>query len=477
MPYFKGTNGQDTLDGTVGADIIFGLDGNDKIDGKEGFNIIHGGDGGDTIKTGLGRDLIYGDNGSDLINVVGNYSGTFIVAGRGDDTVTLSEAKPGTFLSLDYEKGNFGSDPLESIDVVIKDDRMDVEKTYSSSSTDDDDIVGLTNLGADGTIWLFGTSGKDTIEVDRDDADAPKIVFFANDEDRFNGSSDTYEEIVIGQHFGQDAATSSSFQSNEIIITSNSSGQMSGRVTYEEFNGTSNDSFTMKFSAVDMIQGSNGDDFATGSSGNDKFRPGYGNDGFDGGKGIDTVYYDANGIVSVLVDLQYSYAEALFSNDPALDDFAGIYGGDRFIFEDQLQYDGLRSVENAVGTDGDDILRGSGKANVLEGGAGDDNLNGRKGNDTLIGGDGDDNLRGFAGKDKFQFDAADGSDKIFSFENKNKKKGIDKIVFDGEGETFDFSDVKIVDHGRHTLVTFEDTTVTILNTDHTTVGESDFLFL
>ncbi|MCF6232866.1 MAG: hypothetical protein L3J36_07200 [Rhodobacteraceae bacterium] len=468
MAYINGTNGNDTLMGTVGADKIYGLNGSDTIDGKEGQNIIRGGNGNDIITTGKGRDLIYGDDGNDLINVVGNYSGTFVLGGNDDDTVSLDLAKEGTFLSLDYERGSYGSNTLDSIDVIIRDDRMDIEKAFSSS-TFQDDIVGLRNLGADGTIMLFGSSGDDEIDADsRDALDAPRIVFFANGNDTFNGSSDTYEEITFGASFGFDSSNSVSYQSNEITITSNSSGQMSGRVNYDAFDGTDNNSFVIRFSAMDMIEGSTGDDTFNGSGGNDKFRPGYGNDGFDGGAGKDTVYYDAKGIVNVLVDLQWGYAESLFSNDGALDDFSGVYGGDRFIFDDQIQYDGLRSVENAVGSDGDDTLRGSNKANVLEGGGGDDNLNGRKGGDTLIGGDGNDNLRGFAGRDKFQFDSADGSDKIFKFEN-----GKDKIVItDG----LSFSDVEIVDQGRHTLVTFGDTSVTLVNFDETLVDQSDFLF-
>ena len=86
-----------------------------------------------------------------------------------------------------------------------------------------------------------------------------------------------------------------------------------------------------------------------------------------------------------------------------------------------------------------------------------------------IGGDGNDNLRGFAGRDKFQFDNNDGDERIFKFEN-----GKDKIVIE-DGLTF--SDVEIVDQGRHALVTFGDTSVTVMNFDHTLLGASDFIFV
>lgn len=417
MPFVKGTDASEVLKGTVGADQIYGFGGNDTIRGLEGFNTIFAGDGNDTIIAGKGRDLIYGEDGDDLIQIIGNYSGTFVVGGFGRDTVSLDRAAAGTFLSLDYNLRYdlAGGDPFASIDVLIRNDSMSIDKTDSDSAVFRDNVDGLSNLGSDGLIRIFGTTGNDQIDTNR--TSGPMISFFAQGNDTFDGGADTYEEITFG------ASTryySSIYEAgyNEIIITNNSNGQMSGRVlqTQANYTDSTTDSFTTRFTAMDMIEGSVGDDIATGSSGDDKFRPGYGNDGFDGRKGSDTVYYDAKGIVRTVVDLQYKYGEAWFSNDPALDDFAGFYDGDRFVFEDQAQYDGLRSVENVIGTNaGSDILRGSNVKNTLDGGAGDDILNGRKGDDTLIGGDGDDDLRGFAGRDRFQFDSSDGSDRIFKF--------------------------------------------------------------
>ena len=471
MPYFKGTNNDDKLIGSVGADEIYGFDGDDMIKGMEGFNTIWAGDGADTIIAGKGRDLIYGEGGDDLINIIGNYSGTFIVGGFGRDSVSLDRAAAGTFLSLDY---NFrydlgGADPLNSIEVLIRNDSMSIDKTDSSSAVFRDNIDGLSNLGSDGMVQIFGTQGDDRIEINR--TAGPMIKFFAEGNDNFDGSSDTYEEITFGV---SSRYYSGDYESpyNEINITNNSGGQMSGRImqTEADYSTSTTNKFTTRFTAIDMIEGSNGDDVATGSSGADKFRPGYGNDGFNGGKGSDTVYYDATGIYKTVVDLQYHYAKAWFSNDAALEDYNGLYYSDRFVFEDQPQYDGLRSIENVVGTDaGSDILRGSNAKNTLDGGGGDDILNGRKGNDTLIGGDGDDDLRGFGGRDRFQFDSADGTDRIFKFED-----GVDKIVV-GDGLTF--ADVEITDLGRHTLVTFGDTEVKLLGFDHNLVTGADFQFV
>ncbi len=470
MPFIDGTSGNDTLIGTVGADQIYGREGNDTLNGKAGVNVIYGGDGSDTIITGKGRDLVFGGDGNDLVNVIGNYSGTYFVGGYGGDTISLDRAASGTFLSLDYDIRSFlstGDDPFDSIDVTIRNGSISINKTESSGAVFRDNVDGLSNLGSDSLVHLFGTHNDDNIDA-ASRTTGPMLKFFAEGNDQFDGGSSTYEEITFGPSF-RFSASDFEIGYNEITITSSSSGQMSGRIvqTEADFSTSSNSSFTTRFTGVDLIEGSTGGDLVTGSSGKDKFRPGYGNDGFDGAGGIDTVYYDATGIVSTIVDLQRGYGQALFSNDGAFDDFGGLYVGNRFVFEDQWQLDGLSRVENVVGGVSDDILRGKGGANVLDGSGGNDILNGRKGNDTLIGGDGDDRMRGAAGQDHFQFDKQDGADRIFGFEN-----GKDKFVLtDGLA----FSDVEVVDRGRHALVTFGETEVLVLNIDHTLLGANDFI--
>lgn len=56
-------------------------------------------------------------------------------------------------------------------------------------------------------------------------------------------------------------------------------------------------------------------------------------------------------------------------------------------------------IENAIGTQGDDVIQGNAANNKLVGGAGNDQLYGDAGNDRLEGGDGDDILDGGSGAD------------------------------------------------------------------------------
>ena len=88
---------------------------------------------------------------------------------------------------------------------------------------------------------------------------------------------------------------------------------------------------------------------------------------FDGADGSDTIDYNASD-ASVTVDLAAG---------------TGTTGGGE---------DALVSIENAVGSAGDDVLLGDGGPNALEGGAGADRISGAAGDDTLDGGAGVDLL-------------------------------------------------------------------------------------
>lgn len=89
-----GTEGNDTIFGTNGADVIVSLGGNDIILSGNGDDVICSGDGrdiilsgngNDTIKSGAGNDVVYGGNGNDTIDAgAGN---DVVMAGNGKDTV------------------------------------------------------------------------------------------------------------------------------------------------------------------------------------------------------------------------------------------------------------------------------------------------------------------------------------------------------------------------------------------------------
>jgi Hemolysin-type calcium-binding repeat (2 copies). len=102
-----GTNGNDVLFGTSGADTINGLGGNDLVYGARGDDTIGGGlgndalfggpgadslsgeDGTDVLVGGLGVDLLDGGSGNDYIFASGDATSDTISCGPGEDSVWL----------------------------------------------------------------------------------------------------------------------------------------------------------------------------------------------------------------------------------------------------------------------------------------------------------------------------------------------------------------------------------------------------
>ena len=122
--------------------------------------------------------------------------------------------------------------------------------------------------------------------------------------------------------------------------------------------------------ASDALSGLGGDDTLFGGAGNDTLNGGAGADNLDGGSGIDTADYTGS-VGSLRVDLMFA---AINTN---------IAAGDSF-----------NSIENLIGSQGQDNLRGTLDDNLLQGMRNVDFLYGRRGSDTLMGGIGDDVLFG-----------------------------------------------------------------------------------
>jgi Ca2+-binding RTX toxin-like protein len=109
---------------------------------------------------------------------------------------------------------------------------------------------------------------------------------------------------------------------------------------------------------------------------------GDGNDQYNGGAGSDTLDLSATSAPANVSLVKGSATSSDIGNDE------------------------LISIENVIGSSGDDTITGNNAANRLDGGAGNDILNGMAGNDVLIGG---------AGNDTFVFAPGFGMDTITGF--------------------------------------------------------------
>ena len=164
-------------------------------------------------------------------------------------------------------------------------------------------------------------------------------------------------------------------------------------------------------------------DTLSGGAGDDTLVGGAGGDILDGGEGDDTV---------ILSGLQPWGVEVLLGQDVDGHQWFGIPEGAGLTDEDRPNgVDRLVSVENIIGSGGDDDIVGGAGANRLQGGlgadilagvGGDDVLRGGQGNDVLRGGDGDDFVSGDRGDDTMS--GGSGADVFHTFGG----AGIDRVT-------------------------------------------------
>ena len=183
-------------------------------------------------------------------------------------------------------------------------------------------------------------------------------------------------------------------------------------------------------SGDDLLTGDAGANVLSGGSGNDTFfaAMGDGNDTYNGGNagGIDTVDFSA-------------------TNAGATITTAGAIGGLA-----ATGIDVFTSIENIIGSQGDDTITFNGGANVLDGQAGNDTISAGAQNDIVHGGIGNDALNGEAGNDTLNGDGGNdtltggaGNDTV------NGGEGSDTVIFTIGDQTDTVNDTGIL--GTDTL--------------------------
>lgn len=160
--------GDDIVDAGSGDDVVFGWEGNDRLDGRSGNDFIYGDEGDDTIYGNSGRDVLYGDDGNDTVR--GNDGRDTLFGGRNDDLLIGGNQN-------DVLLGGIGDDTLRG---QVGNDRL--------LGGDGNDILsggGFADvlLGQDGNDTLTGGSGADQFFFFLG-YDADTITDFSDDEDQ-----------------------------------------------------------------------------------------------------------------------------------------------------------------------------------------------------------------------------------------------------------------------------------------------------
>jgi Ca2+-binding RTX toxin-like protein len=376
-----GTNGQDTISGTAGDDIIVGFDGDDTLRGLAGADILLGDVGNDQLQGGDGDDLLSGHLGANTLN-----------GGAGADTADYRFASGGAIVNLGAgtatNTGATFNDTLSAIENVVGGDGAD------TLTGDGGDNVLTGGYGADA---INGGGGNDTASyVDSAEAVTINLGTGAGLGGQAQGDTLTSIEIVVGSALGDTLEGGGSADTLRGGL---------GRDGIYGFGGNDVIQGGDETGDGDILAGGAGEDQVFGGAGHDVIYGEAGADQLFGEAGVDLLYVDAQDtLVSGGADADYlAVADVAGGSWSATDieNWIGHNGADTFTVT------GAAMLVYMQGFGGADTLLGGNAGDYLFGGDGGDLIAGSGGNDNLYGGAGADSLFGDDGSDILYFDGLD----------------------------------------------------------------------
>lgn len=348
-----GLGGDDVLNGGIGNDKAIGAAGNDLLTGDIGNDTLDGGDGSDTLLGGAGDDEVLGRAGNDLM--LGGTGDDMLAGAQGDDLLIGG-------LGVDSLSGGIGDDVLVGVNLGESDANSldDIDALVTGLPKVDDDAGDILDGGFGTDILLVGsgdvaTGGGgsdqfiigDWIAPDR----AATITDYAPGTDvitlRYDPALEDVD-VTVTSNAGGDALVSMNGQlvatvrgagasltvEDIVVLARDETPEPPAPPTGKVLSGTTGD---------DTISGTNGDDIMNGLAGDDVLWGRGGSDLMFGREGDDVM--------------------------------TGAAGTDRLF-----------------GNEGNDLLSGLWGNDLLRGGQGDDLIIDTIGTDTLYGDNGNDTI-------------------------------------------------------------------------------------
>ncbi|EZP65308.1 putative Ca2+-binding hemolysin [Sphingomonas paucimobilis] len=372
----SGNGGDDTIVGNAAANVIAGGNGNDTLLGGEGNDTLTGDAGDDVLIGGAGNDSLNGGAGVDWVDY-STYSSNLSISLAVTTAQGVTGGETDTITNVENVRAGSGSDTLTGTSAAnILDGGAGADTLNGGSGND-------TLLGGDGNDGLNGGDGLDLLDGGEGDdilngEGGNDTLFGGAGNDQLNGGAGA---DVLNGGDGNDALTGGDANDvlsggagtdqlyggigDDVVEGGDGNDTMTGDAGADQMSGGNGDDYIYAGDGNDVIYGDAGNDMVTGDVGDDVIAPGSGNDMVYAGAGIDTLTYAASASPWA-IDLAANSATS------------------------GTESDGVYDFENVETGAGNDVIAGTGSANVLSGGAGNDRISGRGGDDTINGGDGTD---------------------------------------------------------------------------------------
>ena len=315
--------GNDTLYGDDGDDLLLGYDGNDTLYGgagnddlrdMEGDDTIFGGDGNDIIYGGAGNDTYNGDNGVDTVyatsglNTINGGAGGDLLYG-GSDTDTINGGDDNDFVrgrdGDDILHGNAGNDDIiggAGIDVLHGgdgDDRLVFD--LSDTINGDAGFDAIYMNADDGASWRLSDINASSIEqIDLSNMGEGFENIFTLRLNEIDAINTTLTLYITGD-IGMDTVIATQLNSNHlqgVVALGDRVLDHYSRWGYNVYieqglkDGSEQTSGLIGDETDNVLTGTTDADTIFGNGGNDTLDGQAGIDTLDGGAGNDILYYD-----------------------------------------------------------------------------------------------------------------------------------------------------------------------------------------
>jgi Ca2+-binding RTX toxin-like protein len=266
-------DGNDTIAGGAGNDVLIGGDGNDSIDGNRGNDVAFLGAGNDsfTWDPGDGSDTVEGQDGTDTMQFNGS---------NANENIDLSAN--GSRLRLFRDVGNVTMDTNGV-------EQVDVNATGGADTVIENDLTGtgVTNVNVDlgagdgqpDHVIVNGTTGPDTIAVAGSGGIASVTGLAAAVS--LTNAEPANDTLTVNGLAGADTINASHLDSTAVKL---------------ESNGGDDADIQVGSAGNDLVDGGRGNDVALLGAGDDTFvwNPGDGSDVVEGQSGTDTMLFNGS---------------------------------------------------------------------------------------------------------------------------------------------------------------------------------------